>query len=239
MSPSLLARVFIVRHGETAWNKDNRMQGWLDIPLNDLGISQARLTAEALKDTPLDRAFTSDLQRASKTAEIILEHHPGVRLEKHQWLRERFLAELQGQIAPVRNRNPSGMIETSKAVAERSTKGWEQYIVEYIKSCSANSSVDGRCRYILVTSHGGLISRLVRKLLLTKAVRWHPGPESGEAPQMPDRVANASISIVDFTLEQLESGESSIQGTLVQYSDTKHLAGTVVHETNADMAAPA
>lgn len=66
-------RLYIVRHGETDWNKARRVQGFSDIPLNEYGRYLARQTAEGMKDIPFDLAYTSPLVRARETAEIILE----------------------------------------------------------------------------------------------------------------------------------------------------------------------
>ena len=63
--------IFLVRHGETEWNRQRRLQGRTDIPLNDTGLAEARRAARALQDVSFDRIFTSPLQRARKTAEII------------------------------------------------------------------------------------------------------------------------------------------------------------------------
>ena len=64
-------RVIAVRHGETAWNVETRMQGQLDIPLNDKGRWQAARVAAALADEALDAIYSSDLLRASETAEAL------------------------------------------------------------------------------------------------------------------------------------------------------------------------
>ena len=64
-------RIIAVRHGETAWNVDTRIQGHLDIALNDTGRWQARQVARALADEPLAAVYTSDLQRAHATAQAI------------------------------------------------------------------------------------------------------------------------------------------------------------------------
>lgn len=63
-------RMYIVRHGETEWNRIRKIQGQLDIPLNETGLKQAGLVAEALKDIPFVRAFSSDLQRAAKAGTL-------------------------------------------------------------------------------------------------------------------------------------------------------------------------
>ncbi|MTV81711.1 histidine phosphatase family protein [Secundilactobacillus folii] len=65
--------VYLVRHGSTMLNAFNRMQGWIDSDLSDEGIKQAKTAAEKLQGINFDRAFSSDLGRAVKTRNIILE----------------------------------------------------------------------------------------------------------------------------------------------------------------------
>jgi probable phosphoglycerate mutase len=63
--------IYLIRHGETDWNKVKRLQGVTDIPLNAYGIELAEQAAEGLRDVPFDRIYSSPLIRARKTAEII------------------------------------------------------------------------------------------------------------------------------------------------------------------------
>ena len=64
-------RVLAIRHGETSWNVDTRIQGQLDIALNDTGRWQARQVALALADERIDAIYSSDLLRAQQTAQTI------------------------------------------------------------------------------------------------------------------------------------------------------------------------
>lgn len=64
-------KIYMIRHGETDWNKVFRLQGHADISLNEAGRGLARITAEALNDIPFTRIYTSPLQRAKETALII------------------------------------------------------------------------------------------------------------------------------------------------------------------------
>lgn len=65
--------LYIFRHGQTDYNVQRRMQGVLDIPLNETGIAQAHALAEKLKDVHLDCIYTSKLSRAKQTAEIVAQ----------------------------------------------------------------------------------------------------------------------------------------------------------------------
>lgn len=75
MTISIQMQLIIIRHGETLWNKEGRVQGISDIELNPVGIEQARLLALSLKDYPIGVIHTSPLKRALKTAEVINESH--------------------------------------------------------------------------------------------------------------------------------------------------------------------
>ena len=70
-------KLYVVRHGETVWNKLHKVQGVADIPLAENGISLAEKTGEALKNVFFDLCITSPLIRARKTAELILEKQTG------------------------------------------------------------------------------------------------------------------------------------------------------------------
>lgn len=89
-------RIIAIRHGETAWNVDTRIQGHLDIPLNDTGLWQARQLARALADEPVAAIYTSDLQRARATAQAVADT-TGAPLTPEPDLRERSFGHFQGR----------------------------------------------------------------------------------------------------------------------------------------------
>lgn len=88
-------RIILVRHGETEWNSLRRIQGQLDIPLNEVGHGQARAVARRLGATPVVAVYTSDLARSSQTAEPIAAAC-GVAARLDRRLRERHFGQLQG-----------------------------------------------------------------------------------------------------------------------------------------------
>jgi alpha-ribazole phosphatase/probable phosphoglycerate mutase len=87
--------LMLIRHGETVWNKEGRVQGISDIELNAEGIEQARLLALSLKDYPFDTIHSSPLKRALQTAEIINEYHQK-KIHTHDDLMEMNTGDLDG-----------------------------------------------------------------------------------------------------------------------------------------------
>ena len=88
-------RVIAVRHGETAWNVATRIQGQLDIGLNDTGREQALRVAAALAREGLDAVYASDLARARDTGAAIARA-AGLALQTDAGLRERSFGQFEG-----------------------------------------------------------------------------------------------------------------------------------------------
>lgn len=91
-----VTQIVAVRHGETAWNVDARIQGWLDIPLNTKGLWQATRAAQALSSLSVTAVYASDLWRAYATALEIGRPHQLDPIT-HQGLRERAFGLFQGR----------------------------------------------------------------------------------------------------------------------------------------------
>lgn len=93
-------KVVFIRHGESAWNKENRFTGWTDVPLSEVGVAEAKDAGKKLKEAgyEFDICFTSILKRAINTwnliAEVIDHHH--IPVLKHWRLNERHYGSLQG-----------------------------------------------------------------------------------------------------------------------------------------------
>ena len=94
-----MGHLFLVRHGESVYNEQNRFTGKADVPLTELGRQQAQIAGEKLKGYPLDKAYTSTLSRAQQTLRIILqtvgkEDLPSI---ESAALNERDYGDLQGR----------------------------------------------------------------------------------------------------------------------------------------------
>ena len=87
--------IYLFRHGETDWNKERRLQGHSDIPLNGFGRELAVETAGSLAGLTFDRAFSSPLKRAFETAQILLAGR-NVPLETDERLMEMGFGDCEG-----------------------------------------------------------------------------------------------------------------------------------------------
>lgn len=87
--------LYYVRHGMTEWNKERKLQGNSDIPLNEIGIQQAHETSKLFFDTTIDKVYCSPLLRAKQTAEIVCQNMDcEIVVEKR--LAERCFGDLEG-----------------------------------------------------------------------------------------------------------------------------------------------
>ena len=93
-----MALLVLVRHGESQWNLENRFTGWIDIPLTEKGREEARRAAEKIRDIHFDRAYTSVLQRATESLDIMLQvtGQQGIPVAYDRALNERHYGDLQG-----------------------------------------------------------------------------------------------------------------------------------------------
>lgn len=90
-------KLYIIRHGETDWNNEKKLQGRSDIPLNDYGRELADITSEALKDITFDVIYSSPLKRALETAEI-LKRNRNAELITDDRLKEMCFGTYEGQV---------------------------------------------------------------------------------------------------------------------------------------------
>ncbi|MFI5398431.1 MAG: 2,3-diphosphoglycerate-dependent phosphoglycerate mutase [Candidatus Binatia bacterium] len=93
-----MAVLVLVRHGESQWNLENRFTGWVDVPLTDKGREEARRAGEKIRQFHFDQAYTSVLQRATETLDIVLKviGQEGIPVAYDQALNERHYGDLQG-----------------------------------------------------------------------------------------------------------------------------------------------
>lgn len=202
-----LTRVIAIRHGQTDWNTQTRIQGSTDTPLNQHGREQARRMARALAGEGLHAVYASDLQRARDTAQALAEQ-AGLPLRTDALLRERVFGSFEGLTwAEVEQQHP----EASRRWRERDPgfgpPGGEVLRDFYQRAVSAIAAIAARHRgqHIAIVSHGGVLDALYRaaaRVALDAPRSWHNG--------------NASIN-------RVLHGEQGF--VLVGWNDDAHLHG--------------
>ncbi|MEW6234111.1 MAG: histidine phosphatase family protein [Candidatus Omnitrophota bacterium] len=110
----IMKTVYFVRHGETLFNREKRLQGWRDSSLSEQGKEQARIVAEAVSALSINRAIVSPLGRAQETAEII-RAKTGLATENDPHLREVSFGDFEGHTLPELDVKFPGMWEARMA----------------------------------------------------------------------------------------------------------------------------
>lgn len=177
--------LYLVRHGETDWNRARRIQGTTDIPLNDTGREQARATGRLLSRRQWDGIVSSPLSRAFETAQIIAEELGLPEPTPLDALVERNYGEAEGLTGDelgIRfpDETPVEGREDRAAVAERALPA----LVELAEQ--------GPDRSIIVVSHGGVIRTVLKEV----------GPSQG--PHHTEAIPNGSVHSFRYVNEALE-----------------------------------
>ncbi len=201
---------YLVRHGETEWNRAGRMQGHTGVPLSAEGRRQATLVAERLRSVEFARVYCSDLPRAAETARIIAAGRD-LTISDETELREFSYGEWEGlTLEEVETRNPGALAERIEAGGNMgfTAPGGESAVdaIQRVRRFSRRASAShDPGENILVVGHGGSLRALAVCLLdLADADFWK------------FRVDNTALAIV-----------SDHEGSRVleSWNDTSHLAG--------------
>jgi probable phosphoglycerate mutase len=159
-------RIIAIRHGETAWNVDTRIQGQLDIPLNERGQWQAAQLAEALAtQDPLDAVYTSDLKRAHQTASAVAARQ-GLTPVSHVGLRERGFGAFEGKtFAEIEKDLPEdAMLWRKREPHWAPPQGGESLVLmeQRIRNTLNELAAQHVGQHIALFAHGGVMDLLYR-----------------------------------------------------------------------------
>ena len=162
MSPA--TRVLAIRHGETAWNADSRIQGQLDIPLNDTGRWQAACMAQSLAGESFDAIYSSDLSRARATAEA-LAAVVGLEVRPDPGLRERGFGVFEGRTyREIENDLPEQAARWRRREPDFGAEGGETLAGFYDRAIASATRLAARHpgQSIVLVTHGGVLDCLYR-----------------------------------------------------------------------------
>ena len=200
-----LTRILALRHGETAWNRDTRIQGHIDVPLNERGLWQARRAALALQGEAVQAIYSSDLQRALQTAQAIGQALD-LPVSTTTGLRERHFGRFEGKTwAEIETGWPEDAQAWRKRVPDFAPDGGENLLQlrERIASTVAELAARHPGQQVVMVAHGGVLDVLYRLA-------------TGQDLQAPRTwtLDNASINRLLWTPQGL---------SLVGWADTSHL----------------
>lgn len=207
-------RIIAIRHGETAWNVDTRIQGQLDIPLNDTGRWQAHRLALALAGEPIAAVYSSDLLRAWDTA-LSVADAVGQPVVTDEGLRERGFGEFQGRTyAEIEALWPEEALRWRKRDPDFAPPGGESLVAlrERVTRTAHALAARHAGEQIVMVGHGGVMDVLYRVA-------------TGQDIQAPRTwaLSNAAINRLLWTAEGF---------TLVGWADTYHLDDDALDESS-------
>jgi probable phosphoglycerate mutase len=209
-------RIIAVRHGETAWNVDSRIQGQTDIGLNETGRWQARRVGEALASAPITAVYSSDLGRAHQTAQEIAEA-AGIPVVADTGLRERSFGMFEGKtFDEIHQTWPDHAHNWRKRIPDWQPPEGGESLLE-LRERVTRTMHELAARHpgvqIVVVAHGGVLDPLYR---IASGQGGH-SPRTWELP-------NGAINRLLWTPDGF---------TLVGWSDTQHLDDEAADENTS------
>ncbi|XWS29384.1 hypothetical protein CRYUN_Cryun24cG0025100 [Craigia yunnanensis] len=202
------AEIVVVRHGETEWNADGRIQGHLDVELNEAGRQQAASVADRLSKEPkISAVYSSDLKRALVTAEMIAARCGGLEVITDPDLRERNLGDLQGLVfREAAKLSPKAYKAFISHRTAQDIPGGGESLDQLYHRCTSSLQRIGtkhKGERVVVVSHGGVIRSLFKRAC--------PDGKSG------GKVLNTSVNIFHLSDEEW---------TIKSWGDVSHLDQT-------------
>jgi len=216
-------RIIAVRHGETAWNVNNRVQGHLDIPLNNVGREQAARLGQALVSETVEAIYASDLWRAWDTAHAIASAASSAnakRVKVEEGLRERRLGAFEGRT-----------FTEIEALWPDASRRWRQREPDFAPDGGGESLLAFRARVLealnrLAARHaGGQIALVAHGGVMDVLYRHATGQELQAKRTW--ALGNAAINRLLWSEQRL---------ALVGWADTGHLDAMAKAEPVADDA---
>jgi probable phosphoglycerate mutase len=160
----IATRILAVRHGETLWNRETRIQGFTDIGLSELGQWQAQQLAQALREEPVAACYASDLSRARDTAQAVADVH-GHTVHTDPGLRERCFGQFEGHTwTEIETQWPEASQAWRQRVPDWAPQGGESLIALSARVLNSLNRIAERHlgEQILVVVHGGVLDVLYR-----------------------------------------------------------------------------
>jgi probable phosphoglycerate mutase len=200
-------QLLLIRHGETAWNAEHRIQGQLDIPLSPLGVLQSARLAECLANEPIDAVYSSGQSRAWLTA-APLAARLGLELIAEPRLRERSFGIFEGlTLDEIAARYPPEFKKWRERDPAWRPEGGEsgQQLIDRVLSAVSDIGIKHPSQTVVLVSHGGVLDVLYRAARL---LEWHAPREH--------QMLNAAIN-------RLTTSATPLLLSIERWGDVAHL----------------
>ena len=191
----MIKTILLFRHGETDWNREGRIQGHLDVPLNDLGREQAGRLQIPLARWKAQAILSSDLSRARETAEIAAEKLK-IRVHTHVGLREIHLGQMQGmsrteieeKFGVDLSHNLRHRVLSDTDVFRLGTERTEEVVSRAEEALCLFFSENPQIEILGISTHGGVLRRLLKRALVDRL----------EKDELPPPAPNGAVFPVQF-----------------------------------------
>ena len=196
--------IHLIRHGQTDWNLEGKLQGTQDIPLNTRGHSEAKKLGMRLKAWPVNKVIVSPLLRARQTADAsfndytIIEGFREIELGEWEGMTKATLWHHRPDLA---DNAPFDTVET----AAKNGESWRDLLARASETFKQVIDTSAPTDTIVIVTHGGVIKTLVADLLAMPLKR------------------RAQLSIDNTSITTLEIGDGEALIKLLRYNDTAHL----------------
>lgn len=208
--------LLLIRHGETEWNTQARIQGHIDIPLSERGRRHARQLAVHLRGQTIAALYASDLARARQTAQPLAESH-GLALIEDTRLRERAFGLFEGRTwEESQKRWPEEFAILNLRSPESAAPGGESYVQlrARVMHCLNEIALRHESTCVAIVTHGGVLDVVYRAAY---AIPW----ETPRSHQLP----NASINRA--TVRAAETPSGAPEFVIQSWAEAGHLDDTL------------
>lgn len=199
--------LYLIRHGETLWNAERRMQGWTDSPLSERGIQQARALAERLRKVEFAAIYSSPTGRAFQTAEIVRDRR-ALDIVPRPELREINLGDWEGrkweELAKEEPERAERFWQSPHLYEPRSGETYEQVRQRAVPAIHEIAAAHGAEEKVLVVTH-----TVVLKLIVAHF----------EGQPLAGIWETTYLKPTSLTLVRVENGEGTVEGV----GDVSHL----------------
>ena len=192
-------RLLLIRHGETAWNAEHRIQGQLDIPLSPLGMLQSARLADCLASEPIDAVYSSEQSRAWLTAAPLAARH-GLNIIAEPRLRERSFGIFEGlTLDEIAERHPVQFRKWRERDPAWRPEGGEsgQQLIDRVLAAVHDIGKNHPDETVVLVSHGGVLDVVYRA---ARSLQWHAPREHQMLNAAVNRLTSSASSSAPLAL---------------------------------------